>query len=368
MLLLKMSLAALQWFIIIKDLVYSQIVFKNWFIVYQQTQNWQKLESHIRKRSAYLTKLRRCPYVHELYCTVRTPKMLDAFLSNLFHNSNIVSVCYCLMEIFVYLCVPSNRTSEVCVNSLDTSLFFLWLTNGDSDLNTLSMGLVFLKRGFRSRKASMQSNSACCRHSIPENTTFESIGWSYWSYTRTSNPWFLRLRTIQSFAAWWTGTDTHVFDTQGTIDVQRTRWRTMLLLLALPRALLRRLRGLRYWRTLMEILSKSASSAQLHKTLSLRCNIKVALTISGFVDWSEGRTSKMTRKLPDVESFHMFSSILLGSSQDAVKHCCSVTRIEEMLASVMLMISRSRGLIWGTEVHPKCARTLFRISCLILYL
>lgn len=40
----------------------------------------------------------------------------------------------------------------------------------------------------------------------------------------------------------------------------------------------------------------------------------MALTISGLVDWSEGRTSNITRKLPDVESFHMFSSILLGSS------------------------------------------------------
>lgn len=50
------------------------------------------------------------------------------------------------------------------------------------------------------------------------------------------------------------------------------------------------------------------------QTLSLRCNIKVELTISGLVDWSEGRTSNITRKLPDVESFHMFSSILLGSS------------------------------------------------------
>lgn len=321
-----------------------------------------------QKTICIFDKITQMPICPRIVLHRKDPKNAWCLFVKSFHTSNIVSVCYCLMEIFVYFCVPSDRTSEVCVNSLDTSLFFLWLTNGDSDLNTLSMGLVFLKRGFRSRKASMQSNSACCRHSIPENTTFESIGWSYWSYTRTSNPWFLRLRTIQSFAAWWTGTDTHVFDTQGTIDVQRTRWRTMLLLLALPRALLRRLRGLRYWRTLMEILSKSASSAQLHKTLSLRCNIKVALTISGFVDWSEGRTSKMTRKLPDVESFHMFSSILLGSSQDAVKHCCSVTRIEEMLASVMLMISRSRGLIWGTEVHPKCARTLFRISCLILYL
>lgn len=35
-------------------------------------------------------------------------------------------------------------------------------------------------------------------------------------------------------------------------------------LLDLPRALLRRLRGFRYWRTLIEILSKSASSGQLH--------------------------------------------------------------------------------------------------------
>lgn len=59
----------------------------------------------------------------------------------------------------VYFCVPSGRTGDGCEYSLGTSLFFLWLTNGDSDLNTLSMGLVFLRRGFRSRKASIQSNS-----------------------------------------------------------------------------------------------------------------------------------------------------------------------------------------------------------------
>lgn len=63
-------------------------------------------------------------------------------------------------------------------------------------------------------------------HSMPENTVLASIAWSYWSKTRISNPWFLLFWTIQSFAACWTGMDTHVLDVQGTNAVQRIRWRT----------------------------------------------------------------------------------------------------------------------------------------------
>lgn len=52
-------------------------------------------------------------------------------------------------------------------------------------------------------------------------------------------------------------------------------------------------------------------NVHLH-TLAFRCNFSVALTIWGFAEASEGRTSNKTRKLPEAESFHIFSSILLG--------------------------------------------------------
>lgn len=82
MLLLKMSLAALQWFIIIKDLVYSHRVSQNLSLYANKLKidrSWKAMSDSEICRSANLTKLHKSSHVEEFYCTLRTPKCLKSF-------------------------------------------------------------------------------------------------------------------------------------------------------------------------------------------------------------------------------------------------------------------------------------------------
>lgn len=77
-----MSLAALQWFIIIKDLVYSHRVFQNLSLYANKLKidrSWKAMSDSEICRSANLTKLHKSSHVEEFYCTLRTPKCLKSF-------------------------------------------------------------------------------------------------------------------------------------------------------------------------------------------------------------------------------------------------------------------------------------------------